>query len=253
MTLDVTIDDFLSGAIKVTQPCVGYRAGVDPILLAASIPAKFGQTALELGCGVGTASLALAHRVAGLHITGVEVQARYCDLAQHNAKLNNLPISVVRADLSDLPSDVRDQQFDHVFANPPYFDRKSSTCSDDMGRDRAMGENDELGMWLTVAAKRVKPKGYAHFIFRTERMDEFLRLLPESLGSRVITPIVPRQGRQSNLFLAHARKNGRAAFRLESPLIVHTGDVHQQDCEDYSQKISKVLRDGDALTDWFRA
>jgi hypothetical protein len=36
-------------------------------------------------------------------------------------------------------------------------------------------------------------------------------------------------------------------------LIVHTGDVHKQDCEDYSQKISKVLRDGDALTDWFRA
>ena len=27
---------------------------------------------------------------------------------------------------------------------------------------------------------------------------------------------------------------------------------HQQDGEDYSQKISKVLRDGDVLTDWFR-
>jgi tRNA1(Val) A37 N6-methylase TrmN6 len=82
-----------------------------------------------------------------------------------------------------------------------------------------MGESDELGIWLSVAAKRVKPKGYAHFIFRTERMDEFLRLLPDSLGSRVITPIIPRQGRESTLFMAHARKNGRAVFRLESPLI----------------------------------
>jgi tRNA1(Val) A37 N6-methylase TrmN6 len=98
----------------------------------------------------------------------------------------------------------------------------------------------------------VKPKGYAHFIFRTERMDEFLRLLPDSLGSRVITPIVPRQGRESTLFMAHARKNGRALFRLESPLILHKGAFHQQDGEDYSQKISKVLRDGDVLTDWFR-
>ena len=115
-----------------------------------------------------------------------------------------------------------------------------------------MGESDELGMWLSVAAKRVKPKGYAHFIFRTERMDEFLRLLPDSLGSRVITPIVPRQGRESTLFMAHARKNGRAAFRLESLLILHKGEFHQQDGEDYTQKISKVLRDGDALTDWFR-
>ena len=46
---DVTVDDFLSGAIKVAQPKSGYRAGIDPILLAASIPAKSGQTVLELG------------------------------------------------------------------------------------------------------------------------------------------------------------------------------------------------------------
>ena len=249
---EVTIDDFLSGAIKVVQPKSGYRAGIDPILLAASIPAKFGQSVLELGCGVGTASLALAHRVAGLNITVVEVQPSYAKLALRNADLNNLPLSVVCADLAELPSEIRDQQFDHVFANPPYFDRKSSTRSDDIGRDRAIGENDELNMWLSVAAKRVKPKGYVHFIFRTERMDEFLRLMPNSLGSRVITPIVPRYGRQSTLFMAHACKNGQAAFRLESPLILHKGEFHQQDGEDYSQKISKVLRDGDALTDWFR-
>ena len=249
---EVTIDDFLSGAIKVVQPKSGYRAGIDPILLAASIPAKSGQTVLELGCGVGTASLALAHRVAGLNITAVEVQPPYAELALRNTNRNNLHLSVVCADLAALPSEILDQQFDHVFANPPFFDRGSSTRSGDSGRDRAKGENDELNMWLSVAAKRVKPKGYVHFIFRTERMDEFLRLMPDSLGSRVITPIVARQGRQSILFMAHARKNGRAAFRLESPLILHEGKLHQQDGEDYSQKISKVLRDGDALTDWFR-
>ena len=249
---DVTIDDFLSGAIKVAQPKSGYRAGIDPILLAASIPAKSGQTVLELGCGVGTASLALAQRVTDLSITAVAVQERYAELARHNKDMNNLPLFVVCADLAALPSEILDQQFDHVFANPPYFDRSSSTRSGDHGRDRAMGENDELSIWLSVAAKRVKPKGYVHFIFRTERMDEFLRLLPVSLGSRVITPIVPRQGHRSTLFLVHARKNGRAAFCLESPLILHTGDFHQQDGEDYSQKISKDLRDGDALTDWFR-
>ena len=99
---DVTVDDFLSGAIKVAQPKSGYRAGIDPILLAASIPAKSGQTVLELGCGVGTASLALAHRVTDLNITAVEVQERYAELARHNADLNKLPLSLVCADLAAL-------------------------------------------------------------------------------------------------------------------------------------------------------
>ena len=118
---DVTIDDFMSGAIKVTQPKSGYRAGIDPILLAASIPAKSGQTVLELGCGVGTASLALAHRVTGLNVTGVEVQERYAQLARHNADLNNLPLSVVRADLAALPSEIRDQQFRPCLCQSPIF------------------------------------------------------------------------------------------------------------------------------------
>ena len=252
MNFELTIDAFLSGAINVAQPKTGYRAGIDPILLAASIPAKSGQSILELGCGVGTASLALAHRVHGVSITAVEIQAVYADLARQNVLRNCLNINVVEADLSALPEDVRFKQFDHVFANPPYFNRTSTSASADEGRDRAMGEQDELPNWLDTAAKRVKPKGYAHFIFRTERLDEFLSYLPASLGSRVITPIVPRTGRESTLFLAHARKNGRSAFRLESPLVLHDGEFHKHDGDDYSQKISNVLRNGDTLTDWFR-
>ncbi|MEL7181393.1 MAG: methyltransferase, partial [Pseudomonadota bacterium] len=32
---DLTQDDFLGGKIKVWQPRRGYRAGVDPVVLAA--------------------------------------------------------------------------------------------------------------------------------------------------------------------------------------------------------------------------
>ncbi|MEY2961347.1 MAG: hypothetical protein RLZ60_1177, partial [Pseudomonadota bacterium] len=56
---DLSCDNFLNGKVRVWQPINGYRAGVDPVLLAAAVPAKSGQTVLELGCGVGTASLCL--------------------------------------------------------------------------------------------------------------------------------------------------------------------------------------------------
>ena len=82
----LTEDGFLGGRVKVLQPEKGYRAGIDAVFLAASIPIEPGQTALEAGYGVGVVSLCVAARVAGVHITGVEIASRYSILAEENIK-----------------------------------------------------------------------------------------------------------------------------------------------------------------------
>jgi tRNA1Val (adenine37-N6)-methyltransferase len=71
--------------VHVWQPKNGYRAGVDPVLLAAACPARPGDRVLELGCGVGVASLCLATRVDAVSVTGIERQADYAALARRNA------------------------------------------------------------------------------------------------------------------------------------------------------------------------
>ena len=35
---DLTCNDFLGGRVRLYQPVKGYRAGVDPVLLAAAVP-----------------------------------------------------------------------------------------------------------------------------------------------------------------------------------------------------------------------
>lgn len=250
--METTQDAFLGGALTVRQPKHGYRAGVDPILLAASVPAMPGQSVLELGCGVGVASLALGWRVPGVQITGIEIQPDYAELARENAVLNKIALTPITADLEHMPETVRKTSFDHVFANPPYFDRAATSMAQDAGRERAMGENTELRHWVAQAAKRVKPKGYLHFIFRADRMLDLMTDLPNALGSIVITPIVPRAGRDAVLVLVHMRKNGRAALRIESPIVMHDGATHVQDGVDYTARIAGVLRDGRPLTDWYR-
>ena len=102
---DLTCDDFLGGKLRIWQPRIGYRAGVDPVILAASVPAKPGDTILELGCGVGVASLCIAARVPDVQITGVEIQVDYAALAKRNARENKKAFDVFTADLRELPVD----------------------------------------------------------------------------------------------------------------------------------------------------
>ena len=244
---DPVQSDFLGGRVTAWQPVDGYRAGVDPVLLAASLPAKQGQTALELGCGVGVASLCLLARVPDMTVTGVELQAEYADLARRNADDNAVAFEVQTGDLTALPEDLRDRQFDHVFANPPYFLRDRSTAARDAGRDIALGGGTPLEAWVEVAAKRCKPKGYVSFIQRIERLPELMAAMSTCLGSLQVLPLIPRRGREAQLVLIRGRKNGRAEFRLHDGIVLHDGARHEKDGDDYSDVATKVLRHGAAL------
>jgi len=242
----LTCDAFLGGKLHLWQPRRGrgYRAGVDPVLLAASVPAQAGETVLELGCGAGAAALCLGARVPGLRLTGCEVQPAYAELARRNGGEG---FEVVEADIIAMPLHLRDRQFDHVLANPPYFDRAASIQARDAGRETALGEATPLRQWVRIAAKRLKPKGQAHFIHRAERLPELLAALPHEMGSVEVLPLAPRPGRLPELILMRARKNGRGAFRLYNSLIMHQGSRHEGDRNSYVPEIEAVLRRGAPL------
>lgn len=244
---EVTRDAFLGGRLQIRQPARGYRAGVDPVLLAASVPAKAGQSALDLGCGVGTAGLCLASRVAGVRVTGVELQPGYAQLARENARENGLPMKIVTGDVAALPDEVRQIQFDHVLINPPYFPALSGTAATDAGRETALREDLPLSTWLDVASRRLKPRGLLHLILRPDRLQDAMRALPAILGSVVVAPLSPRPGREASLILIRAQKEGRAPGRVLAPIQMHDQPQHGADGEDYSPAVKAVLRDGTTL------
>ncbi|MFV2035235.1 MAG: tRNA1(Val) (adenine(37)-N6)-methyltransferase, partial [Halocynthiibacter sp.] len=230
---ELSQDDFLGGALKILQPRAGFRAGVDPVLLASCIPAKPGQSVLELGCGVGVASLCLGHRVAQLSISGVEIQPDYAELAMRNAALNGQQFAVHKGDLRALPETLRTGQFDHVIANPPYFSRQSGTASPNAGRDLALAGDTPLADWVLVAARRLLPRGYFSVILDIRRLPELLSVVVQHFGSIEVQPIGARFGRAPHLLLLRARKGGRAEFVMHSPIVMHDGAHHDRDGESY--------------------
>ncbi|MFV0513443.1 MAG: tRNA1(Val) (adenine(37)-N6)-methyltransferase [Jhaorihella sp.] len=248
----LTRDAFLGGLLHLWQPRRGYRAGADPVLLAAAVPARPGQSVLDLGCGAGAAALCLGARVPGVRLTGVELQAEYAALARRNAAENGADLEVVEADLCQLPGGLRQRRFDHVIANPPYFRDGAHTGAADAGRRAALGEATALGDWIAVAARRLAPRGYLHVIQRSARLPELLAGCAGRLGSLEVLPLASRAGRAPGLLILRARKGGRAGFVLHAPLIVHPGAQHPGDMEHLTPEVLAVQRHGAALP-WPRA
>lgn len=241
---NLTHDAFLGGALHLWQPRIGYRAATDPVLLAAACPALPGDSILELGCGVGAASLCLKARV-DVSLTGVELQEGYAALCARNAKEADTSMEVIQADLSDLPADLRARSFDHVLLNPPYFG--PGPASTDPGRNMALREQTPLAIWVDVALRRAGPKGIVTIIHLAERLGDLVEMLNPRAGLLEIKPISARIGRSAGRVLLRLHKGRAARTVLCNPLVLHDGEAHLRDGDDYSQVAKAVLRDGMSL------
>ncbi|MBF9048056.1 methyltransferase [Rhodobacterales bacterium LSUCC0031] len=244
---DTTHDDFLGGRVRLRQPRDGYRAATDPVFLAAACPATPGASVLELGCGVGAAGLCLAARVADLRLVGVERQPTYAALARENAGAAGADLWVVEADLTALPADLRQEQFDHVIANPPYFAAGDGSRAKDAGREAANREETPLASWVATARARLRPGGWLTMIHLAERLPDCLAALTDGFGAITVLPLQPRPGRPSNRVVIRARRSARTPFTLLAPFLIHEGNMHRADAPDFTAQAQAVLRDGAAL------
>ncbi len=243
----LTRDGFLGSRLAILQPKGGYRAGVDPVFLAAAVPAISGETVLELGCGVGTALFCLGARVPELGLTGVERQSDYASLARRNAETNGLTAEIFDAPLEDLPARVRERSFDHVIANPPYWRGDARMQAGDAGREAALAEETPLSAWCNAAVRRLRPGGWLTLIQAAERLPDVLSALDARVGAVVVHPLTPRAGRDATRVIVQAVKGSRAGARLASPTVLHQGDTHGEDRESYTAPVRAILREGAAF------
>lgn len=243
----LTEDLLLGGRVRLSQPVAGYRAATDPLLLAAAVPARAGETVLELGLGAGAAALCLAARVQGVVLTGVEIQPEYAALARANAAANGVSLEVVEGDVAALPAALRARRFDHVMMNPPFH--AHGLASPVEGRDRAHREGEAgVGAWISAAVARARPRGRVTLIHRAERLPEILAALSGPAGEIAVLPLAARGGRAAKRVIVTARTQMRGPFRLLAPLVLHEGAAHSADGDDFTAAARAILRDGAALS-----
>lgn len=239
----LTTDEFLGGKLLVQQPQAGYRAAIDPVLLAASIDANPKQSILELGCGTGVVLLCLSWRVSDLILHGVEIQPLYVKLARQNAIANGFNIYLWEHDLAALPTELRQLNFDCVVMNPPYRPCDQGPTPLIESKRIASVESVPLSVWIEVAVRRIKPGGFLHIIIPPSRLQDIITALPASMGGIVIKPVRARMGSDARRLLVRATKGSRTNLRVLSDLILHD-DKGQK----YADGAAAILRDGAAIT-----
>jgi carbamoyltransferase len=105
-----------AGALRLPRGDMVYPPGSDSTLLAEVVPARDGESVLDLCTGSGIQALGVAPRAAG--VVAVDSGARAAALARINAALNGAVNVAVRR--GDLFAPVRGERFDLLLANPPF-------------------------------------------------------------------------------------------------------------------------------------
>ncbi len=121
---DWSEDALLGGRLRLRQPARGYRVAIDPVLLAAAVPAIATDNVLDIGCGAGAAALCLAARVPECRIAGIEAQRELVRLAVENIALNSFEgrVRAMAGDILHPPPRIEPGSFTQVMANPPYLE-----------------------------------------------------------------------------------------------------------------------------------
>ena len=243
--LALTEDSLLDGRVRLRQPAGGYRAAIDPVLLAAAVPALPGETVADLGCGVASAGLCLLRRLPKVRVVGLEVQPRLVTLARQNGELNDVgsDLAAHQGDVRDPPACFGSGRFDHVMMNPPYLDPAAARVSHDKARRIATVEGAaSLDDWMRCGMLLLRPKGSLTLIHRADRLEEILTLCAAGCGSLTVLPLWPHRGEPAKRVIVQARKGTAAPLRLLPGLVLHRDDGS------YSKAAEAVLRAAKPLT-----
>lgn len=262
----ISDDAFLGGALQLFQPKTGYRAGIDALLLAASVPIDprtgsidrhhSDQTdepgpvrVLDVGAGVGTVGMCVASRVERAHVTLIEKNKELVAMAIENRARNNFNdrIVIVGADICSKAATIESaglkrEGYDYVLANPPFHTHGAGTLpkSEIKADAHAMAAND-LEQWLLFMTRMCVQGGAATLIHKAGALDRLLSAMAGRFGAIRVLPVHPRRDTAANRVIVTGIKGSKAELKICPGLILHTQGQR------FTDKVDAVFRNGAGL------
>jgi len=228
--VSVTGGTLLGGRVRYDQPAEGYRTGLEPVLLAASVPARSGERVLEAGCGAGAGLLCLAARVPDVAGVGLEIDPVLAALAARNFAANGF--AGLCAEAADVTKWRGDRPFDHAFANPPWHGPAGTASPDASRRTAKQASPGLLAAWVSALAGNLRARGTLSLVLPGASLVEAMLALAAAKCPEVsVFPLWPRAGAQAKLVILRATRLGKGGTRLLPGLTLHEQDTFTLEAE----------------------
>ena len=220
------------------QPAGSFRFSSDVLLLADfALECALPEKALfaDLGTGCGVVALAALRRRLQWKGAGLEIQPELAAAAERNAAGLGLErrFRVVSGDVTD-PSALRRLRtafedglrpersesvvplFDAVFCNPPWRREGAGRLPpSDMRRTALFGTEGTFPAFFSAADAVLKSGGRLVVVSGADRTADVLSALPSRLNPEHMRFVFTRRDAPAAFVLLEARKNGRAALRVD--------------------------------------
>ncbi len=217
--------DEVNEQIRLIQKTKGLTFGTDAFLLAAYIRSSARSVAIELGGGTGIVSLLLAAKNKIRSVTAIEIQPKFADLIERNAKLNGLSdrVSALCADIRTLTPAVIGREVDLVLSNPPYMKVDSGKRNEAeekyIARHEVCGSIDDF---CAAAGRLLRHGGKFVCVWRPDRTGElFSALYKARLEPKRMTMVHADASTEPCALLLEAVKGGAPSMRVSPPLLLY--------------------------------
>ncbi|AVP55409.1 hypothetical protein K144313037_00530 [Clostridium tetani] len=222
---DETLDDLQLNNIFVIQKKLGFRFGVDAVLLANFANIKRNDNILDLCSGTGIVPFIISGKRKFNKILGIEIQEDMVDMAKRTAMYNELEekVKFILGDLKDTKLLKNLGEFDVVTVNPPYKLKDSGIINknskDSIARHEILCDIDDV---IKSANILLKDRGRFYMIHRPERIVDILTTMRKyKIEPKLIKMIQPNEKKSPNLLLIEGHKNGGQFLKWEKTLCIY--------------------------------
>ena len=217
--------DEVNEHIRLIQRKNGLTFGSDAFLLSAFCRPAPRSRAADFGCGTGIIALLLAARKTFAHITGVEAQPQFAELAKRNVQLNGFShtVSVLLGDIRELSPADFGGELDVIVSNPPYMRTDSGYASPhgekQIARHEVLGGIDDFA---AAAARCLKYGGRFYAVYRPDRLDSLLAALrAHKLSPKRMVFVHDHPDKEPSMVLCEAVLGAAEGLSVLPPLILH--------------------------------